>query len=121
MLKKQPDDSDGPNDKASAAAISRANWITLAFAVPILLISGIAFVMKFIELIRTFQDDAAGAFAITPMVNYSLASLGFLCLLLWAAINGTFRDMEEPKRIMLQREMMLDQQTKETKGASHVS
>ena len=38
-----------------------------------------------------------GAFAITPMVNYLLASLGFLCLLLWATRNGMFRDIESAK------------------------
>ncbi len=92
---------------------SRANWITLAFAVPVLTVSCVGFAMKFNEFMHLFQGDPQGAFAITPIVNYSLASLGFLCLLLWAAVNGTFRDMEAPKRTMLERELELDRQTNE--------
>jgi hypothetical protein len=98
---------------------SRANLITLVFAVLILVPSMIGFVMKFMEFIHTFRDDAAGAFAITPMVNYLLASLGFLCLLLWSVANGMFRDMEKPKQIMLEREAMLDENVKTHQGAPY--
>jgi hypothetical protein len=115
MLRKIPDDgADEPEPSRS-----RANWITLFFAVLILTPSMIGFVMKFIEFVHTFRDDSAGAFAITPMVNYLLASLGFLCLLLWAAVNGMFHDMEEPKRIMLRHEMMLDENLEKSQGAIH--
>ncbi len=102
MLRKAPEHE---RPERQPARGQRLTWV---FALIILVPSMIGFVMKFYEFIHTFQDDAAGAFAITPMVNYLLASVGFLCLLLWAAINGMFRDMEEPKRVMLQREMMLD-------------
>lgn len=87
------------------------------FAVIILIPSMIGFVMKFAEFVHTFQDDAQGAFAITPMVNYLLASLGFLCLLLWSIANGMFRDMETPKQIMLERDMMLDANLNNSPGA----
>lgn len=98
---------------------SRTRWITLAFAVIFLTPSMIGFGMKFAEFIHTYRDDAEGAFAITPMVNYLLASLGFLCLLLWSAVNGMFRDVEQPKRLMLQREMMLDENLRRSQGAPH--
>ena len=98
---------------------SRGRWITLAFAVIILIPSMIGFGMKFLEFMHTFQGDAEGAFAITPMVNYLLASLGFLCLLLWAAVNGMFVDMEKPKRVMLERELMLDENLTKNEGAPH--
>ena len=88
----------------------RANWITLIFALIILFPSMVGFVMKFYEFVHTFQSDAQGAFAITPMVNYLLASLGFLCLLLWSAINGMFHDMEAPKETLLTYDALLDQQ-----------
>ena len=97
------------NDGSFEHKPSRAHWVTLLFAVLILTPSMIGFVMKFVEFIHTFRSDSSGAFAITPMVNYLLASLGFFCLLLWAAVNGLFRDMEEPKRVMLQQELMLDE------------
>ncbi len=87
----------------------RRNWITLFFAVIILVPSMLGFAAKFIEFAKTFQGEADGAFAITPMVNYLLASLGFLCMLVWASINGMFHDMEAPKNVMLQREFKLDE------------
>jgi nitrogen fixation-related uncharacterized protein len=42
------------------------------------------------------------------VVNYLLASLGFFCLLMWAALNGMFRDLEQPKYNMLENERELD-------------
>ena len=98
---------------------SRGHWVTLAFAVIILTPSMIGFVMKFSEFIHTFRGESEGAFAITPMVNYLLASLGFFCLLLWSAVNGMFHDMEKPKHLMLQREMMLDEDSRRNQGASY--
>jgi nitrogen fixation-related uncharacterized protein len=41
-------------------------------------------------------------------VNYVFASGGFLLLLLWAAMNGMFRDLEHPKHVMLMNEKELD-------------
>lgn len=115
-----PDDSlpEGSDDQSNR----RAKWITAAFAGLILTPSMIGFVMKFSEFIHTFQDTSEGAFAITPMVNYLSASLGFLCLLIWAAKNGAFRDIERPKHIMLERELALDNATKSypTETATHV-
>lgn len=63
---------------------------------------------KFYELIRVFQGDSAGAFAVTPIVNYLLAGCGFTLLFAWAARNGMFRDIEGPKFEMLANERRLD-------------
>ena len=68
------------------------------------------FVTKFMEFVRTFQGSSDGVFAITPMVNYLLASLGFFCLLVWAACNGMFEDIEQPKVTMLENEQAFDRQ-----------
>lgn len=81
---------------------------TLLLAVLILIPSGYGFVGKFIELIHVYQGDASGAFAVAPIMNYLLASLGFFCLLLWAATRGMFRDIERPKTEMLEREDLLN-------------
>jgi hypothetical protein len=81
---------------------------TLLLAVLILIPSGYGFVGKFIELIHVYQGDASGAFAVAPIMNYLLASLGFFCLLLWAAARGMFRDIERPKLDMLAHEETLD-------------
>ena len=84
--------------------------MTILFAVPILLFSGWGFVAKFIEFVHTFQGESDGAFAITPMVNYLLASSGFFCLLVWATLNGMFHDIEKPKTTMLENDAALDRQ-----------
>lgn len=63
---------------------------------------------KFVELVRVLVDRPDGAFAITPLVNYLLATTGFLLLFGWAAANGMFRDVEGPKLAMLENEARLD-------------
>ncbi len=63
---------------------------------------------KFRELVILCQGDAEGAFAIAPIMNYLLASTGFLLLLGWGAMNGMFRDIELPKYTMLENEQLLD-------------
>jgi hypothetical protein len=82
--------------------------ITLLLAVLILIPSGYGFVGKFIELVRVYRGESDGAFAVAPMMNYLFASLGFGCLLLWAAAHGMFRDIEGPKYDLLVHEEMLD-------------
>jgi len=78
------------------------------FAIPILGFSAAGFIAKFMEFIHTFQGEQDGAFAITPMVNYLLATFGFMCMLVWATINGMFHDLEKPKDVMLERDQLLD-------------
>lgn len=109
------------DDTGAGRGPSRAHWVTLVFAIIILVPSMLGFVTKFIEFVHTFRDDAQGAFAITPMVNYLLASLGFLCLLIWATVNGMFHDMEQPKHVMLRRELMLDGELAADRGKDNVS
>jgi len=87
---------------------NRNSIVTLIFGVPILVFSGLGFAAKFVEFFHTFQGDWEGVFAITPMVNYLLASAGFFCLLVWATANGMFHDIEGPKQTMLDNESVLD-------------
>lgn len=87
--------------------------VTLLLAFLILIPSGYGFIGKFIELVHVFRGEAGGAFAVAPIMNYLLASLGFFCLLLWAARRGMFRDIESPKLQMLEQESMLDRDRKE--------
>ncbi len=87
----------------------RRTTITLLFAILILTPSMLGFAAKFVEFVKVFEGESEGLFAITPMVNYLLASLGFLCMLVWATINGMFHDLEKPKETMLDREHMLDE------------
>lgn len=64
---------------------------------------------QFVILATKGEEEAnVGIFAVTPIVNYLLASFGFLLLLGWAAANGMFRDIEGPKQTMLDHEAQLD-------------
>ena len=99
----QPSQSPAPRRNRSLAWI-----VTIVFAILILIPSMAGFVMKFMELVNLTQGEADGGFAITPVVNYLFASAGFFFLLLWAAVNGMFKDLEQPKHFMLQNERELD-------------
>jgi hypothetical protein len=91
-------------------AITRRSQVitTIVFAVVILVPSLLGFANKFREFILLFRGDVDGVFAITPIVNYLLASLGFFFLFFWAIGHGMFRDIERPKYVMLETERKLD-------------
>ncbi len=89
-------------------------WVfitTIILAVAILIPSMLGFINKFIEFYYVARGEVDGAFALTPLVNYLLASLGFFCLLLWAIGHGMFHDIEAPKRAMLETERLLDERS----------
>ena len=93
-------------EKASGAKLRQA--ITLLLAVLILVPSLYGFGSKFIEFLALVSGEVDGVFAVTPVVNYLLASLGFLCLFCWATLGGMFHDIERPKYRMLETEARLD-------------
>jgi hypothetical protein len=82
--------------------------LTVLFAIAVLGPSLYGFSGKFIEFIALFRGDPDGVFAISPIVNYLLASLGFFCLFGWAACQGMFSDIERPKQTFLETEDLLD-------------
>jgi hypothetical protein len=92
------------------AILRKQRWVTLAFALVVLIPSGLGFSKKLHELILLTRGDVDGVFAITPVVNYLLTSLGFFFLFCWATLNGMFGDIERPKRHMLEVERMLDEE-----------
>ena len=90
---------------------SRAQVLTtIGFALLILVPSVLGFANKFREFILLYRGDVDGVFAITPIMNYLLASLGFFCLFFWAIYHGMFRDIEAPKYTMLENERKLDEE-----------
>jgi len=93
---------------AELHAASLRRWVTGALAVAILIPSLWGFGSKFVEFVALYRGDADGAFAVSPILNYLLASLGFLCLFGWATLHGMFRDIERPKYAMLENERRLD-------------
>jgi hypothetical protein len=96
------------------AARRKQGLATLLFALLILIPSGYGFTRKFLELIALTRGDVDGAFAITPVVNYLLTSVGFFFLFCWAIVNGMFGDIEGPKRRMLETQRMLDEEDDES-------
>ncbi len=100
------------NSVSAVSTVQRATrlrqWVTGGLAFAILIPSLWGFGSKFIEFVALYRGDADGAFAISPIVNYLLASLGFLCLFGWATLHGMFRDIEAPKYAMLENERQLD-------------
>ena len=112
----KPDEEKATQLSTDTAAFGSSNrkdrsiaWtITIVFGVLILIPSMLGFVMKFGELMTLTGGSSEGGFAITPVINYLLASLGFFFLLMWAALNGMFRDLERPKYLMLENERELD-------------
>jgi hypothetical protein len=82
--------------------------VTLIFAAVVLLPSLWGFSGKFAEFVAIYRGDIDGIFAISPIVNYLLASLGFFCLFAWAAFGGMFSDIEKPKHVFLETEEILD-------------
>jgi hypothetical protein len=89
-------------------ASRRKAWVTAAMAVLILIPSLYGFAGKFYEFVMISRGATGGEFAVAPIMNYLLASAGFFCMLLWAAWNGMFRDIERPKIDFLENERLLD-------------
>lgn len=85
-------------------------WVRALIAVGLLAPCLWGFGSKLYELVVVWQGDPEGAFAVAPIVNYLLASAGFLLLFGWGALNGMFRDIEMPKYTMLENERRLDEQ-----------
>jgi hypothetical protein len=90
--------------------IRKQRLVTLIFALVILVPSGYGFTRKFLELMALTRGEVDGAFAISPVVNYLLTSVGFFFLFCWAILNGMFGDIERPKRVFLETERMLDEE-----------
>ncbi|MFO0909086.1 MAG: hypothetical protein U0794_12185 [Isosphaeraceae bacterium] len=91
-----------------APSARRQRWTTIIFALAVLIPSAFGFSRKFTELVALTKVGSDGTFAIVPVVNYLLASLGFFCLFCWAIFNGMFGDVERPKYDMLETERLLD-------------
>lgn len=117
--------SDGNESIPVAMTRRRQNrqslWATFCFALIVLVPSLYGFGGKFIELIQLYRGDVDGVFAISPILNYLLASLGFFCLFLWAVTQGMFQDIERPKRAMLDLQNQLDQVTPGEAGVTNES
>jgi hypothetical protein len=85
--------------------VARLVFVLSFFLLPAFL----GFGNKLLEFFAIVADEE-GTFAVTPIVNYLLATAGFFFMLCWAAANGMFRDIEKPKETMLANERFLDEE-----------
>ena len=97
--------------KKSAKTSWRRRLFTVLAVSFFLVPAGVGFGNKFRELVILAWDEE-GSFAVMPLLNYLLASVGFMFLLFWAAYHGMFHDIEKPKFAMLERERELDEAEK---------
>ena len=92
--------------------IPRRKWVsrlfTIGTALLILTPALLGFSRKFYAFLLEAWGSDDGSFAVGPVINYLLASVGFLLMLGWAAFHGMFRDIEQPKRAMLDLQNALD-------------
>lgn len=104
---------------ATAVRLRRNSWIaTLVMALIVLVPSLWGFSGKFAEFVALYRGDVDGVFAISPIINYLLASLGFFCLFGWAMLQGMFHDIEGPKGTMLETEAWLDEMNHDSTNRS---
>jgi hypothetical protein len=105
-------------DQESRQNTTRRSQIitTIVLALVILIPSLVGFANKFREFFQIYRGEVDGVFAITPIVNYLLASLGFFFLFCWGILHGMFRDIERPKYAMLENERALDTEEGEDLG-----
>ena len=101
--------SDGGDHRGSRLR----TWVVTGMAAIIIFITAPAFAEKIValaELVGQVSEEGKeeSAFAITPLVNYILATFGFICLGSWAAMHGMFTNVEDPKETMLDTERQLD-------------
>ncbi len=95
--------------KSYCTPAGRQFLITCILAVIILVPSLWGFGSKFVEFVALFRSSSEGVFAISPIMNYLLAGMGFFCLLCWGMAQGMFTDVERPKYSMLEQEQVLDE------------
>jgi hypothetical protein len=69
---------------------------------------GVTFLFKLYEFVATASRGELPGFAFATVFSYFLATLGFLCLALWAFLKGHYRDIEEPKHRLLETEARLE-------------
>lgn len=74
------------------------------FSLLVILLAGGGFIYKLTEFVRSIRGADAMVFAIMPITIYLIVAAGFMCLFLWAFLNGKFADLEAAKYTMLEQE-----------------
>ncbi len=93
---------------AERSSSRKKNIVLWIISVGVIVPGAYGFIDKLIQFIRTLRTVDGGGFTIIPILNYLIMTAGFVCLLLWGVFRGMFRDIEQPKYSMLEREALLD-------------
>lgn len=96
--------------------IKRVPLWTWIVGAAVLIPSILGFANKFLDLMIVAAGDEEGAFALTPIINYLLATAGFFCMLMWAVTQGAFHDINQPSREMFENELALERRSTEGLG-----
>ena len=97
----------------SPPIVHRVSLWTWLVGAAVLIPSILGFANKFLDLVIIAAGDEEGAFALTPIMNYLLATAGFFCMLMWAVTQGAFHDINEPSRVMFENELELERRSGE--------
>lgn len=71
--------------------------VVIGFAVAVLVISGLGFVLKMTEFSLTIVNDDVEGFGVVAIGIYLLGMVPMVFLNMWAVFTGKFRDIERPK------------------------
>jgi hypothetical protein len=71
-------------------------------------IAGTGFSIKLVEFADDLTSQKGLAFAGSHLLTYGLVAFGFLALLALCFFAGHFRDIEEPKNDLLEKERLHD-------------
>lgn len=73
------------------------SMVVIGFAVAVLVISGLGFVIKMTEFSMTIVNADVEGFGVVAIGIYLLGMVPMVFLNLWAVFTGKFRDIERPK------------------------
>lgn len=83
-------------------------WV-LGFFLVAIGVSGVGFSVKIFEFADDLADQKGLQFAGAHLLTYACVATGFLSLLAYGFLKGHFRDIEEPKYDLLEKERRYDE------------
>jgi nitrogen fixation-related uncharacterized protein len=84
------------------------NAVVIGFAVIVLVIAGLGFVLKMSEFATTIVKDEVEGFGTVAVGIYLIGMVPIVFLTLWAVMTGRFRDIERPKRRLLELDQEIE-------------
>jgi hypothetical protein len=85
-----------------------ARRLILIFFLLAMGVAGVGFSVKIVEFADDLSAQKGLAFAGAHLLTYGLVAAGFLLLLVLCFLRGHFRDFEQPKHDLLERERLHD-------------